>query len=73
MEVPMKKEKIHSEEERRKPRLPSEGRERIRGGGAHKDKKKYDRKRDKRKREREATERSPFLLFILYDIIKSHV
>jgi hypothetical protein len=45
----MKKEKIHSHEERQKPRVPEEGRERIRGGGAHKDKKKYDRKRDKKK------------------------
>jgi hypothetical protein len=69
----MKKEKIHSEEERQKPRLPEEGRERIRGGGAHKDKKKYDRKRDKKKRERETTERSPFLLFVFYGTIKSHV
>ncbi len=52
----MKKEKIHSEEERQKPHLPSEGRERIRQGGAHKNKKKYDRKRDKKKREKEVTE-----------------
>jgi len=45
----MKKEKLHFEEERQKPRIPEEGRERIRSGGAHKNKKKYDRKRDKKK------------------------
>ncbi|MCX6736330.1 MAG: hypothetical protein NTZ13_04570 [Candidatus Parcubacteria bacterium] len=52
----MKKEKIHHEEERQKPRVPKEGRERMCGGGAHKDKKKYDRKRDKKKSEKEVME-----------------
>ncbi|MCX6739173.1 MAG: hypothetical protein NT098_03955 [Candidatus Parcubacteria bacterium] len=52
----MKKEKIHHEEERQKPHLLSEGRERIRQGGTHKDKKKYNRKRDKKKEEKEVIE-----------------
>jgi hypothetical protein len=47
----MKKEKIHFEEERQKPRLPNEGQKRIKGGGAHKNKKGYDKKDKKWKRE----------------------
>ncbi len=47
----MKREKIHHEEGRIKPRIPEDGRKRIVGGGVHKDKKVYDRKRDKKRDE----------------------
>ncbi len=49
----MKKETIHSEEERLKPHIPENGRKRIHRGGAHKNKKKYDRKNGKKNKEEE--------------------
>jgi len=52
----MKKETIHSEEERLKPRIPEDGRKRIHRGGAHKNKKKYDRKRGKKNKGEEVSE-----------------
>ncbi|MFA6494452.1 MAG: hypothetical protein WCT49_05355 [Candidatus Paceibacterota bacterium] len=47
----MKKEKIHHKQERRKPHIPEEGRQRIKGGGVHEDKKRYNKKDKKWKRE----------------------
>jgi hypothetical protein len=47
----MKKETIQSNEERQKPRLPSEGQKRIKGGGVHKNKKGYNKKDKNWKRE----------------------
>lgn len=57
----MKKEKIHSEEERQKPRIPSEGQKRIKGGGAHKNKKAYDRKNNKKEQREESDSSRIFL------------
>ena len=50
-DIEMKREQIHHEEGRIKPRIPEDGRKRIVGGGVHKDKKVYDRKRDKKRDE----------------------
>lgn len=43
----MKKEKIYVKEERRKPRVPTEGQDRLRQGGVHRDKKKYHREQNR--------------------------
>jgi hypothetical protein len=61
----MKKKKIHIHKKmpRQQPRIPEEGRERIKTGGPHKNKKGYDRKKNK-KEQREDTDASRFLFFV---------
>lgn len=43
----MKKESVRVKGERRKPRVPAEGQDRLHQGGAHQDKKKYKRKKNR--------------------------
>ena len=47
----MKKEHLHKEEERQKPRIPKDGQDRIKTGGPHKNKKAYKRNQKHQKEE----------------------
>lgn len=58
----MKKESIHKAGKRRKPRVPTEGQDRLHQGGVHKDKKKY--RREKRKNDENAWDDSGVFLFL---------
>ena len=47
----MKKEHIHEDGERQKPRIPEDGRQRIKTGGPHRNKKAYKRNKKHQKQE----------------------